>query len=103
MSKDTLPPPKNPQLSRVLAEVKGSDLRYFCDRIAALKVHAVVHAGEPCERSCRARLGGMVEILNRIGLEVDTDWESFLPDVAIYPRTDYFDKQFKHKLIGGPL
>ena len=101
MSQDILPPPKNPELSRIVASVKGLDLLYFSERISALKIHAVVHAGEPCERVCRARLGGMVEILNRLGLEVDTEWDSVLPDVAIYPRTEYFDRQFKHRLIGG--
>jgi len=96
MPKDILPPPPNPDVdARTIAFVNGRDLKYFCERIAALKAHAVLHDGEPCAKICRARIGGMLEVLNRIGLEVDTDWDSISPDVGIFTVPDFLKRKGK--------
>lgn len=56
------------------AKVYPSDLRYFEERIGELNNHAIIHEGELCSKLARARIGGMIEVLNRIGLEVETSW-----------------------------
>lgn len=62
-------------------KVYPADLRYFEERIGELNVHAVLHEGELCSKLCRARIGGMIEILNRMGLEVEANWN--LPDRGV--------------------
>ena len=62
-------PPAKPS-----AKVYPSDLRYFEERIGELNNHAIIHEGELCSKLARARIGGMIEVLNRIGLEVDASW-----------------------------
>ena len=94
MSQDILPTPPNPDTSsKVFAVVKGYDLQYLCQRIVQLKNHAVIHDGEPCAKVCRARIGGMLEVLNRLGLEVDTDWDSIEPDIGIFTVSDFLTRK----------
>ena len=70
-------PPAKPS-----AKVYPSDLRYFEERIGELSAHAVIHEGELCSKLARARIGGMVEVLNRIGLEVSANWN--IPDRDVW-------------------
>ena len=79
--------------SKTLATVNGYDLKYFCQRIVQLKNHAVIHDGEPCAKICRARIGGMLEVLNRLGLEVETDWDSIEPDIGIFTVSNFLTRK----------
>ena len=79
--------------SKTLATANGYDLKYFCQRIVQLKNHAVIHDGEPCAKICRARIGGMLEVLNRLGLEVYTDWDSIEPDIGIFTVSNFLTRK----------
>jgi hypothetical protein len=98
MPSPVIQPPSFPDVdAKLFAIAKGRDLKYFCERIAALKAHAVLHDGEPCAKICRARIGGMLEVLNRIGLEVDTDWDSVEPDIGIFTVPDFLKRKGRAK------
>ena len=81
-----------------LAEFYQTDADYLNERIGELHSHAVAHEGELCAKLNRARIGGMIEVLNRIGLEVDCDWDRCTKKVAIFTKGDY---EFLQKVKKG--
>ena len=72
-----------------LAELYPSDASYLAERIGELHYHAMQHKGELCSKLNRARIGGMVEVLSRMGLEVVCDWNSCTRKVTIFTRGDF--------------
>jgi hypothetical protein len=56
-----------------LAEFHDTDAAYLEQRIGELHYHAKQHEGELCAKLNRARIGGMIEVLSRMGLEVVCD------------------------------
>lgn len=69
-----------------LAHFWQADANYIAERIGELHCHAILHKGEPCEKLNRARIGGMIEVLNRMHLEVDCNWN--WPDRNVLIMTD---------------
>lgn len=76
-----------------LAQFYQADANYIAERIGELHCHAILHKGEPCEKLNRARIGGMIEVLNRMRLEVDCMWTLLDRDVLIMTDLEYL----KHK------
>ena len=74
-----------------LAQFYQADANYIAERIGELHCHAILHKGELCEKLNRARIGGMIEVLNRMNLEVDCMWT--LPDknVLVMTAEEYLD------------
>ena len=69
-----------------LAQFYQADANYIAERIGELHCHAMMHEGELCEKLNRARIGGMIEVLNRMHLEVDCNWN--WPDKNVLVMTD---------------
>ena len=65
-----------------LAEFCGDDADYIAKRIGELHHHAKMHEGELCAKLNRARIGGMIEDLDRMELEVVCDW------VRVFPKSN---------------
>ena len=76
-----------------LAQFYQADANYIAERIGELNYHAILHKGEPCEKLNRARIAGMIEVLDRMKLEVACNWE--WPDKNVLVMTD--EEYLKHK------
>ena len=76
-----------------LAKFYQADANYIAERIGELHYHAILHEGELCEKLNRARIGGMIEVLNRMNLEVAGQWQ--WPDKNVLVMTDL--EYLKHK------
>lgn len=84
--------------TRPMATFCQKDANYLNERIGELHYHAMQHEGELCSKLNRARIGGMVEVLSRMGLEVVCDWNSYTKKVTIFTRGDFeFIKNVKKK------
>ena len=81
-----------------LAEFDQADADYLEKRIGELHCHAVLHEGELCSKLNRARIGGMIEVLSRMGLEVVCDWDSCTKKVMIFTKGDF---EFLQKVKKG--
>ena len=71
-----------------MAEFCTVDATYIAERIAELHCHAMRHGGELCAKLNRARIGGMIEVLNRMDLEVVCDWDRCDKDVVVLRAED---------------
>ena len=80
-------------MTKQLAAFRRSDANYIAERIGELHSHAILHEGELCAKLNRSRIGGMVEVLSRMGLEVVCDWDRCDKAVVILPADDFI--QFK--------
>lgn len=76
-----------------MAKFYMSDANYLAERIGELHCHAVIHDGELCAKLNRARIGGMIEVLDRMQLAVDCRWDEYDPDVLILTESDYLDRR----------
>ena len=65
------------------AQFSVADAKYIAERIGELNRHAVIHDGKPCAKLNRARIGGMIEVLSRMNVEVHCDWTSTSRNVVI--------------------
>ena len=74
-----------------LAEFYQTDADYLNERIGELHYHAKQHEGELCSKLNRARIGGMIEVLSRIGLEVVCSWDRRDRDVVIMSEADFIE------------
>ena len=72
-----------------LSQLVLDDAAYLAERIGELHTHALLHEGELCAKLNRARIGGMIEVLNRRGLEVDCNWGAPDKHVRIMTVEDY--------------
>ena len=72
-----------------LAEFYQTDADYLNERIGELHYHAKQHEGELCSKLNRARIGGMIEVLSRMGLEVVCDWDSCTKKATIFTKGDF--------------
>lgn len=72
-----------------LATFDKVDATYFAERIAELHCHAVRHDGELCAKLNRARIGGIIEVLSRLDIEVVCDWDRIDKEVIVL-RADQF-------------
>ena len=79
--------------AKPLAEFYQADANYIAERIGELHCHALLHEGELCAKLNRARIGGMVEVLSRMFLEVDCNWTDYDRNVLIMTDIDWM----KHK------
>lgn len=82
-----------------LAQFYQADANYIAERIGELHCHAMMHEGELCEKLNRARIGGMIEVLNRMRLEVDCNWK--FPDKGVLVMTDVEYLRHKELLRGA--
>ena len=82
-----------------LAQFYQADANYIAERIGELHCHAMMHEGELCEKLNRARIGGMIEVLNRMGLQVECNWK--WPDKNVLVMTDLEYLQHKELLRGA--
>ena len=73
----------------LLAEFRQNDANYLNERIGELHYHAKLHEGELCAKLNRARIGGMIEVLSRMGLEVVCDWDSCTKKATIFTKGDF--------------
>ena len=80
---------RSKQNDRPLAVFSKNDAVYLGERIGELHYHAKLHEGELCAKLNRARIGGMIEVLDRMGLVVDCDWDSCTKEVGIFTRGDF--------------
>lgn len=71
------------------AEFDQADANYLSERIGELHYHAKMHEGELCAKLNRARIGGMIEVLSRMELEVVCDWDSCTKKVTIFTKGDF--------------
>lgn len=74
-----------------MAKFFQSDAHYIAERIGELHCHAVLHDGELCAKLNRARIGGMIEVLGRMGLAVDCRWNEYDPNVLVLTNSEYLD------------
>ena len=74
-----------------LAEFDQADANYLEKRIGELHSHAVHHEGELCSKLNRARIGGMIEVLSRIGLEVVCSWDRCDRNVLIMTEAGFIE------------
>ena len=84
----TDPPPPRPRNAASaemtpLALFCKIDATYIAERIAELHCHAMRHDGELCAKLNRARIGGMIEVLNRMDVEVVCDWDRCDKEVVV--------------------
>jgi len=79
----------NEKNTRPMATFCQKDANYLEKRIGELHCHAVLHEGELCSKLNRARIGGMIEVLSRMGLEVVCDWDSCTKKVTIFCKGDF--------------
>jgi hypothetical protein len=86
---------------KVLGEFYQSDANYIAERIRELHRHAMLHQGEICAKLNRARIGGMIEVLGRMGLEVDCAWEQYLGDIHITTDMQLVERKLKKSLKEG--
>jgi hypothetical protein len=82
-----------------LAQFYRADANYIAERIGELHCHAMMHEGELCEKLNRARIGGMIEVLNRMSLEVDCNWK--WADKGVLVMTDLEYLRHKELLRGA--
>lgn len=82
----------------LLAEFRQNDANYLNERIGELHYHAKLHEGELCAKLNRARIGGMIEVLSRMGLEVFCDWDSCTKKATIVTKGDF---EFLQKVKKG--
>ena len=78
-------------MAKPLAKFYQADANYIAERIGELHSHAVLHEGEPCARLNRSRIGGMIEVLSRMGLEVCCNWDRYDRGVLIMTDTDFIE------------
>ena len=71
-----------------LAEFCDDDADYIAKRIGELHHHAKMHEGELCAKLNRARIGGMIEVLNRMDVEVVCDWDRCDKEVVVLSAED---------------
>ena len=83
---------------KLLAQFYQADANHIAERIGELHCHAMMHEGELCEKLNRARIGGMIEVLNRMSLEVDCNWK--FPDKGVLVMTDVEYLRHKELLRG---
>lgn len=76
-----------------LAQFYQQDAKYLETRIGELHTHAVIHDGELCSKLNRARIGGMIEVLSRIGLEVECSWDRCDRNVLIVTEADFVENK----------
>ena len=88
----------NTRRVKPLAEYYQADANYIAERIGELHVHALYHEGELCAKLNRARIGGMIEVLCRMELEVVCDWDSCTKKVSIFTKGDF---EFFQKVTKG--
>ena len=81
-----------------LAEFCDDDADYIAKRIGELHHHAKMHEGELCAKLNRARIGGMIEVLGRMELEVVCDWDSCTKKASIFTKGDF---EFFQKVTKG--
>lgn len=81
-----------------LAEFDQTDADYLNERIGELHYHAKQHEGELCSKLNRARIGGIIEVLSRMGLEVVCDWDSCTKKATIFTKGDF---EFLQKVKKG--
>jgi hypothetical protein len=82
-----------------LAEFDQSDADYLEKRIGELHCHAVLHEGELCSKLNRARIGGMIEVLSLIGIEVVCNWDKVDHCVLVVTEADYVQHKDYYKTI----
>lgn len=80
---------KAKQTPQPMAELFKEDADYIASRIEALHNHAVLHDGELCAKLNRARIGGMIEVLSLIGIEVVCNWDEIDHLVLLMTQADY--------------
>ena len=80
------------------AKIYPVDLRYLAERIGELNKHAALHEGELCAKLARARIGGMVEVLNRMDLEVKANWTRPDRNVVIVTDLELQEEKAKARL-----
>lgn len=78
-----------------LAKLYQDDVNYIAERINVLNTHAVIHEGEPCAKICRARIGGILEVLNFVGLEVKCDWAAPYSGARVMKSLEYLEDKYK--------
>lgn len=96
-----------PKAEKPLARLYRGDASYLAQRIGELHYHAAMHEGELCAKLNRARIGGMVEVLSRIGLEVDCAWTRPDKSVLIMDGVEFLQhkerlRQLSRNLIDAP-
>ena len=74
-----------------MAKFFQSDANYIAERIGELHCHAVLHDGELCAKLNRARIGGMIEVLGRMGLAVDCRWDEYNHCVLIMTNREFLE------------
>ena len=74
-----------------MAKFFQSDANYIAERIGELHCHAVLHDGELCAKLNRARIGGMIEVLNRMQLTAYCRWDDYDPNVLVLTDSEYLD------------
>ena len=74
-----------------MASLYKIDADYLASRIGELNSHAVLHDGELCAKLNRARIGGMVEVLSLIGIEVVCNWKETDRCVLLMTVADYIE------------
>ena len=72
-----------------MASLYKIDADYLASRISELNSHAVLHDGELCAKLNRARIGGMIEVLSLIGIEVVCNWKETDRCVLLMTVADY--------------
>lgn len=77
--------------AKPLAKFYQADANFIAERIGELHGHAVLHEGEPCSQRNRSRIGGMIEVLSRMGLEVVCNWDRYDRGVIIMTDTDFIE------------
>ena len=80
---------KAKQTPQPMAEFFKEDADYIASRIGELNGHAVLHDGELCAKLNRARIGGMIEVLSSIGIEVVCNWQEIDRCVLLMTVADY--------------
>ena len=78
-------------MAKPLAKFYQADANYIAEMIGELHSHAMLHEGELCAKLNRARIGGMVEVLSRMCLEVDCPWNRYDRNVLIMTDIDFIN------------
>jgi len=74
-----------------MAKFFQSDANYIAERIGELHCHAVLHDGELCAKLNRARIGGMIEVLNRMQLTVCCRWNDYDRNVLVMTDDEFIE------------
>lgn len=90
---------KAKQTPQPMASLYKTDADYLASRIGELHSHAVLHDGELCAKLNRARIGGMIEVLSLIGIEVVCNWDKVDHCVLVVTEADYVQHKDYYKTI----